>query len=69
LPTSDILRTVLLIAMMGMAILSFIYLSQRRLSWGEYLLLGVFSALIPVFGPFLVIALQPGIKRPPQRGR
>jgi len=67
--TSDILRAVLLSAMMGMAILSFIYLSQRRLNWGEYLLLGLFSALIPVFGPFLVIALKPGIKRPSQAGR
>jgi pilus assembly protein TadC len=59
----DILRTLLLTAILSMAFLSFFYLSRRRLSWNEYLLLGLFSALVPVFGPFLVIALRPGVKR------
>jgi len=59
----DILRALLLTAILCMAFLSFIYLSRRRLSWSEYLLWGLFSAMVPVFGPFLVIALSPGVKR------
>jgi hypothetical protein len=59
----DILRILLLTAILCMAFLSFIYLSRRQLSWKEYLLLGLFSAMVPVFGPFLVIALRPGVRR------
>mgnify|MGYP007084768462 CR=1 FL=1 len=56
----NILRALLLTAILCMAFLSFVYLSRRRLSWNQYLLWGLFSALVPVFGPFLVIALRPG---------
>jgi hypothetical protein len=61
--TADTLRALLLIAIVSMAVLSFVYLSRRRLGWRDYLLLGLFSALVPVFGPFLVIALRPGSPR------
>ena len=59
----DILRAMLLTSILCMAFLSFVYLSRRRLSWNEYLLWGMFSALVPIFGPFLVIALHPGSRR------
>ena len=59
----EVLRALLLFSILSMAFLSFYFLSRRQLSWREYLLFGLFSALVPVFGPFLVIALRPGIKR------
>jgi len=65
----NILRVMLLVVILSMAFLSFIYLSRRRLTWGEYLLLGLFAALVPVFGPFLVISLRPGApRRSPEGG-
>jgi hypothetical protein len=59
----DILRTLLVTAILAMAFLSFYCLSRRRLSWGQYLFYGLFAALVPVFGPFLVIVLRPGFPR------
>lgn len=64
----DVLRAMLLLAILSMAFLSFYYLSRRQLSWSEYLLLGLVSAMVPIFGPFLVISLRPGSKRQPKGG-
>lgn len=59
----DILRALLVVSILTMACLSFYCLSRRRLSWGQYLFYGLFAALVPIFGPFLVIALRPGSPR------
>jgi hypothetical protein len=68
LTTADLIRALLLLDILGMAFLGVYYLSRRRLSWLQYLLLGVFAALVPVFGPFLVIALRPGVPREMEGG-
>ena len=60
---TEVLRALLLFSILSMAFLSFYFLSRRRLSWGEYLFLGLVSALVPVLGPFVVIAMRPGVRR------
>jgi hypothetical protein len=58
--TADILLYTLaayaLIAWIG----ALIYLSRRPIHWTEYAIWGLTSLLVPVFGPFFVIAAQPG---------
>lgn len=61
--TAEIIRFLLLLDIIGMGLLCMFYLSRRSLSWVEYLAWGVFATIIPVFGPFLVIALRPGLPR------
>ena len=58
--TPDLIRTLLILDILGMGILGMVYLSRRKMGWSEYLAWGVFAVLIPVFGPFLLIALRPG---------
>jgi hypothetical protein len=36
------------------------YLRRRRMSLWAFALWGIFALLVPVLGPFLVIALRPG---------
>ena len=61
--TSDIIKIFLLLDILGMGLLAMFYLSRRALGWTEYLAWGLFAVLLPVLGPFLVIALRPGIPR------
>ncbi len=61
--TADIIRFLLLLDIVGMGLLSMFYLSRRNLGWMEYLAWGIFAAILPVFGPFVVIALRPGQSR------
>jgi hypothetical protein len=56
----DFLRSLLFASILAMAFLSFVFLSRRRMSWGMYLGFGLLAALVPVLGPFTVIALRPG---------
>lgn len=63
MPTAEIIRVLLLLDIVGMGLLSMFYLRRRTMGWSEYLAWGVFAVLIPVFGPFLVIALRPGSPR------
>jgi hypothetical protein len=58
--TTEIIRSMLLIVVVGMALLAFFYLSRRQMSWPAYLAWGLLATLLPVLGPFLVIALRPG---------
>ncbi len=58
--TTEVIRTMLLVVVVGMALLAFFYLSRRQLSWPAYLAWGLLATLLPVFGPFLVISLRPG---------
>jgi hypothetical protein len=65
---SDILRLLLLLGILGMALLAAFYLRRRELSWQAYLLWGLVALLIPVLGPFLVIASRPGRPRGTGKG-
>ncbi len=65
--TTEIIRFLLLLVIIAMGLLGMFYLSRRSLGWAEYLAWGVFAAILPVLGPFLVIALRPGKSRSPQR--
>lgn len=57
---AGVIRTFLLVDIVAMSVLSLCYLRQRRLSnlsfWGW----GLLALLVPVLGPFLVIANRPG---------
>lgn len=61
--TADVIRILLLLDILGMGLLGIYSLSRRQMNWTEYIAWGVFAVMIPVFGPFLVIALRPGIRR------
>ena len=51
------------VAALGLAL---VYLRRRRMSTRAHALWGIFALLVPVLGPFLVIAVQPG-RRPRPR--
>jgi hypothetical protein len=53
------------IATLGLALM---YLRRRRMTSRAHALWGIFALLVPVLGPFLVIAAQPGGRRPRPRG-
>ena len=61
--TTEIIRLLLLLDIIGMGLLGMFYLSRRSMGWVEYLAWGIFATVIPVFGPFFVIALRPGLPR------
>ena len=55
-----VIRTILLVDIVAMALLSLIYLRQRRMDWVSYCFWGLLAVLVPVLGPFMVIANRPG---------
>jgi hypothetical protein len=54
------LRALLFIFMAAIYALAMTYLRRCRLSAASYGLWGLFALVLPVLGPFLVIALRPG---------
>jgi hypothetical protein len=59
----EVMRSLLLFCVLGMALLAAIYLYRRNLSLTEYLAWGLLILLVPLLGPFLVILLRPGRPR------
>ena len=59
----DLLRALLLLDILGMALLAIFYLRRRPLSWLAFLGWGLLAVLVPILGPFLVIAARPGTTR------
>ena len=59
----DLLRALLLLDILGMALLAIFYLRHRPLSWLAFLGWGLLAVLVPILGPFLVIAARPGSAR------
>jgi hypothetical protein len=51
---------ILLIFCFAMALLAIFYLRRRELSTTAYLAWGLLAILLPLLGPFLVIAIRPG---------
>ena len=60
---SLILRTLLAVYTVGAVVLTLFYLHYRRCSLLEYALWGTLACVVPVLGPFFVIAARPGPKR------
>lgn len=56
----EVIRLVLLADILVMAFLAVIYLRQRKLRWLEFCMWGLVALVVPVLGPFLVIAARPG---------
>jgi hypothetical protein len=57
---ADVIRAMLVVDMVALALLALVYLRQRRMSMFAYLCWGFLAVLVPVLGPFFVIANRPG---------
>ena len=57
--SADLMRSFLVLTILGMAVLAAFHLRHRQLTLDEYLLWGLAAILIPLIGPYLVIALTP----------
>jgi hypothetical protein len=57
--SADFMRLFLVLTILGMAALAAFHLRRRQLTLDEYLLWGLAAILIPLLGPYLVIALTP----------
>ena len=55
-----ILRLWLYICIFGMLLLAVLYLRRREMSTLAYVLWGIFALVVPLVGPFVVIASRPG---------
>jgi hypothetical protein len=60
---AELIRILLIADILGMALLAFFYLRQRKLSISEYIQFGLLALLVPLLGPFLVIVRKPGSSR------
>lgn len=58
--TTDILRALLYVVLFGMLLIAVLYLRQRKLSKVAYVLWGILALIVPVVGPYIVIASRPG---------
>lgn len=50
-------------------VLALFYMRYRRLTRAEFAFWGMLALLVPVFGPFFVIAARPGPRKRPLRFR
>lgn len=55
----EIIRGILATGMLAMLVLAVFYLRTRHLAWWQFFAWGLLAALVPIVGPFLVIALRP----------
>jgi hypothetical protein len=58
-----ILRFMLAAYALAAFVISIFYLYYRRVTLGEYLFWGIVAFVIPIFGPFFVIAARPGPRK------
>lgn len=67
------IQTILLVLLAIYTILAFVlalfYMRHRRLTHAEFAFWGILALLVPVFGPFFVIAARPGPRKRPFRPR
>jgi hypothetical protein len=63
--TADTMRTLLVVFLVALYVLSMFCLRRRPLTLDQYLWWGTFALLVPALGPFLVILSRPGV--PPRR--
>ncbi len=64
---ADVMRALLLLNIVGSALLAIFYLRRRPISSLAFLGWGLLAVLVPVIGPFLVIAARPGAPRSSSR--
>lgn len=64
---ADWIRSLLWLDIVAMALMALFYLRSRGLPWSRFLVWGLLAVMVPIFGPFLVIALRPGAPRNPRR--
>lgn len=60
---AEILRASLFLVIAAMAFLAILYLRRRPLSSMAFLGWGLLAVLVPIIGPFVVIASRPGSSR------
>ncbi|HSV85355.1 MAG TPA: hypothetical protein VLH85_02200 [Levilinea sp.] len=60
---ATIIRILLISVIIGMALLAFFYLKQRKLATREFIRFALLAICVPLLGPFLVIVFQPGKPR------
>jgi hypothetical protein len=65
--TADTLLVLLVVFLIAMYILAMLYLRRRRLTPRQFLGWGLLALLVPLLGPFLVIASRPGSAPQPRR--
>jgi hypothetical protein len=64
-----ILRVLLSVYCVAALVIAIFYLRYRRLTLGEYAFWGLLAFVIPVLGPFFVIAARPGPRKRLRRPR
>ncbi len=64
---ADVMRALLLLDIVGSALLAIFYLRRRTISALAFLGWGLLAVLVPVIGPFLVIAARPGARHSSSR--
>jgi uncharacterized membrane protein YfcA len=64
MPVAFYIKAILLITILTLIFMAMTYLRQRKLSWTGYCFWGILAVLLPVIGPFLVIAFRPGEWQP-----
>jgi len=57
---ADLMRALVLLDIVMMALFAIFYLRRRPLSCLAFLGWGLLAVLVPILGPFLVIAAHPG---------
>lgn len=57
---SEFLRLILFADLFGMLLLAVLFLRERQLSTLGYVCWGIFALMLPVIGPYIVIAYRPG---------
>jgi hypothetical protein len=61
---ANVMRFLLFFTLIGMAAWGLAYLYRRQLTFWGYLFCAAVIIFLPLFGPFWVIALRPGKRRP-----
>ena len=61
--TTEVMRFFVYICLFSMALLAVLFLRCRRLTIFEYLGWGLLALLLPIIGPYIVIAARPGRPR------
>jgi len=64
---STILRFLLAAYIAVSFAIAIFYLHHRRVTVGEYVFWGIVALVLPVLGPFFVIAARPGPRKQPVR--
>ena len=61
--SADVIRFLLIAVIVVLFILAMLSLRRRKVGLLEFCCLGLLALLVPLLGPFLVIALRPGRPR------